>query len=84
MAEQIAWPENEQGYTRIQRKDFSKYITEELSALIQMWHRISAYGWPQGKGYLAEPEAVREVVELFDKEKARYLTWEKKRNGRTN
>lgn len=46
-----------------------------------MWHRISAYGWPQGKGYLAEPEFVRSIVELFDREKAGYIAWEKKNNG---
>lgn len=68
---------------KLKRKEFSKYITDELSSLVQMWHRICAYGWPQGKGYLAEPEAVREVVELFDREKANFLAWEK-RNGGNN
>ena len=81
MKETLCWPENETGYIRIQRKDFSKYITEELTSLIQMWHRICAYGWPQGKGYLAEPDAVRTVVELFDREKANYLSWERANGG---
>jgi ubiquinone biosynthesis protein COQ9 len=81
MSESICWPENETGYMRIKRKDLSNYITEELTSLIQMWHRITAYGWPQGKGYLAEPEGVREIVELFDREKANYLLWEKAQNG---
>ena len=67
---------------RLKRKEFSQYITNELTELIQMWHRICAYGWPQGKGYLAEPEFVRSVVELFDKEKAGFLAWEKGRGGR--
>ena len=66
---------------KLKRKEFSKYITDELSSLVQMWHRICAYGWPQGKGYLAEPEAVREVVELFDREKANYLSWENRNGG---
>lgn len=69
---------------KLKRKEFSSYITDELSSLVQMWHRISAYGWPQGKGYLAEPEAVREVVELFDREKANFLAWEKRKNGGSN
>lgn len=66
---------------KLKRKEFSSYITDELSSLVQMWHRICAYGWPQGKGYLAEPEAVREVVELFDREKANFLVWEKRNGG---
>lgn len=69
---------------KLKRKEFSSYITDELSSLVQMWHRISAYGWPQGKGYLAEPEAVREVVELFDREKANFLAWEKRKNDGIN
>lgn len=82
MKEKLPFPESENGYILIRRKDFSKYITDELLSLIEMWHRIKAYGWPQGKGYLAEPEAVRVIVELFDAEKASFLAWEKKNNGR--
>lgn len=83
MKEKIPFPESENGYILVRRKDFSNYITDELLSLIEMWHRIKAYGWPQGKGYLAEPEAVRVIVELFDAEKANFLAWEKN-NGRTD
>lgn len=72
----IPWPESETGYIRIKRKEISSYITRELTAYIQMWHRVKAYGWPQGRGYLAEPEAVRLIVELFDQEKNNFSSWE--------
>lgn len=80
--ENIPWPESPTGYIRIQRKDFSDYITEELLSYLQMWHRIKQYGWPQNRGYLAEPETVRLVVELFDAEKETFLAWKEKNNGK--
>ncbi|MDE5899169.1 MAG: hypothetical protein K2H09_07920 [Treponemataceae bacterium] len=46
-----------------------------------MWLRIKRYGWPQGRGYLAEPEAVRMIVQLFDREQEAFRQWEK-RHGR--
>lgn len=84
MKEKIPFPESENGYILVRRKDFSKYITDELLSLIEMWHRIKAYGWPQGKGYLTEPEAVRVIVELFDTEKANYLAWEENNGSGTD
>lgn len=77
MKEEIPWPESETGYIRIPRKEIRNYITEELLSLTAMWHRISRYGWPHGGGYLAEPSAVRIVVELFDAEKSTYMQWER-------
>ncbi|MCQ2585624.1 MAG: hypothetical protein MJ185_08530 [Treponema sp.] len=59
-------------------------MTEELLSLIQMWHRIKKYGWPQNKGYLAEPQAVRVIVELFDGEKETFLAWEKNNGSGTD
>ena len=82
--ESFPWPESENGYIRIKRKDFEKYITDDLYEYIQMWHRICSYGWPQGKGYLAEPESVRVIVELFDQEKANFLAWEKQKQWHRN
>lgn len=80
--ETIPWPESETGYIRIKRGNFKKYVTEELGALFQIWRRVKAYGWPQGKGWLAEPEAVRVAVELLDAERETWLAWEKERNAR--
>ena len=82
MKETIPWPEQtDTGYIRLQRKEFKNYITDELSSLIEMWHRIKAYGWPQGKGYLAEPSAVVAVVRLFDTESQTFRGWENRKNG---
>lgn len=47
---------------------------------MRIWRRVKDYGWPQGKGYLSEPEAVRAVVELLDAERSSYLAWERNRN----
>ncbi|MBR5965351.1 MAG: hypothetical protein IK015_04485 [Treponema sp.] len=55
-------------------------MTEELAAAMRIWRRVKDYGWPQGKGYLSEPEAVRAVVELLDAERSSYLAWERNRN----
>lgn len=84
MQEKIPFPETETGFILVRRKDFSKYITDELLSLIEMWHRIKAYGWPQGKGYLTEPETVRVIVELFDTAKANFLAWEKNNGSGTD
>lgn len=81
MQEIICWPESETGYIRIKRKEIQAYITDELIQAVALWRRVKQYGWPQGKGYLAEPRAVFEVVELFDAAKNSYNAWEKERNG---
>lgn len=66
---------------RIKRKEIKSYITESLIQAVGIWRRVKNYGWPQGKGYLAEPQAVVAIVELFDTEKANFAAWEKKNNG---
>lgn len=81
MQELICWPESETGYIRIKRKDFNRYITEEFLTAIGTWRRIKNYGWPQGRGYLAEPRTVLEMVELFDREKANYSAWKERSDG---
>lgn len=80
MTENICWSESETGYIRIKRKEINSYITDDLLTATQTWRRIKRYGWPQGKGYLAEPRGLFSVVELFDREKENYLAW-KKENG---
>lgn len=80
MTENICWPESETGYIRIKRGEIKSYITDGLLSLVALWQRIKRYGWPQGKGYLAEPRFVLSIVELFDSEKSNFLEW-KKRNG---
>ena len=79
--ENICWPESETGYIRIKRKEIKSYITDELCQAVQTWRHIKQYGWPQGKGYLAEPRAVLSIVELFDREKTEYLAWMKNNGG---
>ncbi len=81
MQERICWPESETGYIRIKRKEIKNYITDEFFTLVQTYKRIKQYGWPQGKGYLAEPRTLFAVVELFDREKAKYLAWMKNNGG---
>lgn len=81
MQETICWPESETGYIRIKRKEIKNYITDEFLTLVQTYNRIKKYGWPQGKGYLAEPRALFAVVELFDSEKSNRQRQEKEKNG---
>ncbi len=74
--ESLPWPEQEEtGYIRIRRGDFAKYVTGELGQLCSMWKRIKNYGLPQGRGYLAEPRFVMDVVRLFDCEVETYRRW---------
>ena len=84
MTETICWPESETGYRRIKRKEITSYITDDLLDAVELWRRIKSYGWPQGKGYLAEPRAIFSVVALFDAEKANFAAWERERNGRNH
>ena len=82
MAEQICWPESETGYIRIKRREIESYITNDFLKAFQAYKRVKQYGWPQGKGYLAEPRTLFSIVELFDSEKSNYSEWEKeKKNG---
>lgn len=81
MQETICWPENKTGYRRIKRRDIQSYITDDFLTVFQTYGRIKNYGWPQGCGYLAEPRAVFDIVELFDREKAAYLKWKKDDGG---
>lgn len=76
--ETIPWPESDTGYIRVRRGDFGKYITDDLAAAVRTWRKIKRYGWPQGKGYLSEPAAVVEIVELFDAESENFRMFREK------
>ena len=78
MSEKIAWPESETGYIRIKRKDIASYMTQEFFTLVDTYSRIKQYGWPQGKGYLAEARMLLELVTLFDDEKAHFKAFAEK------
>ena len=62
----------------IKRKDIASYMTKEFFALVDTYARIKQYGWPQGKGSLAEPRALLELVTLFDDEKAHFKAFAEK------
>lgn len=79
MSETIPWPENkETGYTRIRRKDIPSYINNDLSLAVAAYNRTKQYGWPQGRGYLAEPRAFFELIQLFDAEKCCHADYKNK------
>ncbi len=80
MTERIAWPEQKDtGYIRIKRKDIHTYMTDDLFRAVELYARIKRYGWPQGRGYLAEPRAVFSLVTLFDGEKDNYQSFTRKK-----
>ena len=52
----------------IKRSEVQSYLTPELYEAYNLLAKIRRYGWPHGPGWIREPTALVELVELFDSE----------------
>jgi hypothetical protein len=52
------------GYLR--RGEFRRYLTADFWAAFFIWRRCCRRGLPSGKGWAEEPEALLELLDLFD------------------
>ncbi len=66
----------------LRRSEFREYLDSDFFTAFRLWTRCDRYGLPHGaSGWLEEPGAVIELVELFDGERDRLNLKERKRNA---
>ncbi|MDR0878935.1 MAG: hypothetical protein LBN21_12875 [Treponema sp.] len=50
----------------LKRKEFKKYLTPDFYTAFAIWRQCCRRGLPSGKGWADEPEAILELLDLFD------------------
>lgn len=66
----------------LKRSEFKDYLDSDFFCAFNLWRKCDRYGLPQGEsGWLKEPEAVLELIELFDAERDRLDRKELKKNA---
>jgi hypothetical protein len=50
----------------LKRKEFKNYLTADFWNAFRIWRQCCRRGLPAGKGWIDEPEAILELLDLFD------------------
>jgi hypothetical protein len=50
----------------LKRKEFKSYLTADFWEAFGIWRRYARYGLPSGRGWAEEPDALLELLDLFD------------------